>query len=112
MTKYLITAQITVNGVDQAVALEDSATYTGGSAAKSQILMRKDVHVKAPDGAELYIPFHAIMMAAFLTSTDTVEDPEDTFCVEPDTAADGGDDEGGDDEGGDDEVGPLPDNQT
>lgn len=82
MTKYLTATQIYVTGNDTPVEIEDTTTYSGGSAAKSQILMRKDVHVKASDGTEMYIPFHAIVMAVFTPSTETVEDPIDAFCSE------------------------------
>lgn len=82
MIKYLTATEITVTGVDTAVEFEDTATYAGGSAAKSQILQRHDVHVRDADGVEIYIPFHAIVMATFTPSTMTVSDPVDDFCGE------------------------------
>lgn len=92
MTKYLTTTTITIHGLDSALTLTDTATYAGGSAAKSQILSRHDVHVKDANGNDLYIPFHAIVKAQFTPSTTTVEDPEDAFCTEPE---DGGNDGNG-----------------
>lgn len=82
MTKYLTATEITVYGSDTTVEFEDTATYAGGSAAKSQILQRHDVHVRDANGVEVYIPFHAIVMATFTPSTTTVSDPVDDFCGE------------------------------
>lgn len=82
MTKYLTASAIYVHGIDSPVEFEDTASYSGGSAAKSQILQRHDVHVKDANGVDTYIPFHAIIMATFTPSTTTVDDPVDDFCGE------------------------------
>ena len=102
MTKYLNTTTIYVHGIDTPVVFTDTATYAGGSAAKAMIKMRHDVKVKDENGVEIYIPFHAIIMATFEPSTETVEDPTDAFCAEVEEAADGGDggNDGGNDGGG------------
>ena len=93
MTKYLTTTAITIDGAD-AQTFTDTATYTGGSTAASQIKQRHDVNVKSADGTtEIYIPFHAIVKANFTRTTTTADDPVDAFCG-TEESSDGGAEEG------------------
>lgn len=96
MTKYLTTTSINLISGGDAITFEDTEAYTGGSAAASMLKQGQDIRVKAADGKDTIIPWHAVALAEITHSTSTVEDPVDDFCTEPDAVSDGGNDGNGD----------------
>lgn len=88
MTKYLMQVQIMQMGGGEPITLEDTETYGGASAAWAQLTQGKDVHIKAPDGSWIFMPFHAIAFAGGQIQSSQVEDPVNEFCQEDDGGSD------------------------
>ena len=84
MTKYLTTASVTIHGVQDPLVFEDTITYHGGSTVASLARAGKDIKVKTSTGAEVIIPWHAVILVEISHTTGTAEDPEDAFCAEED----------------------------
>lgn len=84
MITFLTSVEIYVHGANDAYEVTDSGSYKGGTIAWDQIQNKMDVRVPLTgddEGKILYIPYHAIMTAIAERASDTVEDPEDEFCV-------------------------------
>lgn len=79
MTKPTIELEITVNGVDTTIEIDDTAV---ASAVLAQAQAGKDLYFPV-EGGSLLIPFHAVTLIAITRGTEEVEAPEDALCVTP-----------------------------